>query len=164
MKDSFTKYTKHACTVQYKQTSAHKTCSQNKIICIQKSKHFAYFLYCTEAKECSNLYFVFRWLLIWFKREFSMENILRLWEVRTRLKVIIVGLEKLLYWISYPTQNLCLKVGCFVCLFVWICFVLGFFFFLHNMEYVRRSHNLKSLPNLFQLVVSIWKERKQKKK
>ncbi|XP_033643110.1 TBC1 domain family member 15-like isoform X1 [Asterias rubens] len=34
-----------------------------------------------QSKECSNLYFCFRWLLIWFKREFTMDNICRVWEV-----------------------------------------------------------------------------------
>ncbi|XP_038063442.1 TBC1 domain family member 15-like isoform X2 [Patiria miniata] len=34
-----------------------------------------------QSKECSNLYFCFRWLLIWFKREFTMDNISRIWEI-----------------------------------------------------------------------------------
>jgi len=33
-----------------------------------------------EAKECSNLYFCFRWLLILYKREFPLTEVLRLWE------------------------------------------------------------------------------------
>ncbi|KAJ2898795.1 GTPase activating protein [Coemansia aciculifera] len=31
--------------------------------------------------DASNMFCCYRWLLIWFKREFSFENILRLWEV-----------------------------------------------------------------------------------
>jgi len=37
-------------------------------------KHF-------EATDSLHLFFCFRWLLIWFKREFSFEDIMRLWEV-----------------------------------------------------------------------------------
>ncbi len=33
------------------------------------------------SKESGNYYFAFRWLLIWFKREFSFDAIVRLWEV-----------------------------------------------------------------------------------
>lgn len=32
--------------------------------------------------ESENMFFCFRWLLILFKREFTYENILYLWEVR----------------------------------------------------------------------------------
>ena len=28
-----------------------------------------------------NLYFCFRWLLIWFKREFAFNDVMRIWEV-----------------------------------------------------------------------------------
>ncbi|CAJ0944974.1 unnamed protein product [Ranitomeya imitator] len=34
-----------------------------------------------DSKESGNLSFCFRWLLIWFKREFSFQDILLLWEV-----------------------------------------------------------------------------------
>ncbi|KAK9766721.1 GTPase activating protein [Basidiobolus ranarum] len=34
-----------------------------------------------EKTDSSNLFFCFRWLLIWFKREFEYENVMRLWEV-----------------------------------------------------------------------------------
>ncbi|XP_075241450.1 TBC1 domain family member 17-like isoform X3 [Convolutriloba macropyga] len=34
-----------------------------------------------ESKDSGNLYFCFRWLLIWFKREFSFCDICSLWEV-----------------------------------------------------------------------------------
>lgn len=32
-------------------------------------------------KDSANMYFCFRWLLVWFKREFSLPDIMRLWEV-----------------------------------------------------------------------------------
>ncbi|XP_028175648.1 TBC1 domain family member 15 isoform X3 [Ostrinia furnacalis] len=32
-------------------------------------------------KDSANMYFCFRWLLVWFKREFSHGDIMRLWEV-----------------------------------------------------------------------------------
>ncbi|XP_026732450.1 TBC1 domain family member 15 isoform X7 [Trichoplusia ni] len=32
-------------------------------------------------KDSGNMYFCFRWLLVWFKREFSYRDIMRLWEV-----------------------------------------------------------------------------------
>ncbi|KAL1921777.1 uncharacterized protein VTP21DRAFT_10419 [Calcarisporiella thermophila] len=34
-----------------------------------------------EKSESLNLFFIFRWLLIWFKREFAWEDVMRLWEV-----------------------------------------------------------------------------------
>lgn len=34
-----------------------------------------------NSHDSGNLYFCFRWLLIWFKREFSFEDTKRLWEV-----------------------------------------------------------------------------------
>ena len=34
-----------------------------------------------STKESGNFYFCFRWLLIWFKREFSFGDVIRLWEV-----------------------------------------------------------------------------------
>ncbi|XP_039751196.1 TBC1 domain family member 15 isoform X3 [Pararge aegeria] len=33
------------------------------------------------SKDSGNMYFCFRWLLVWFKREFSHADIMRLWEV-----------------------------------------------------------------------------------
>ncbi|CAK1540745.1 unnamed protein product [Leptosia nina] len=33
------------------------------------------------TKDSENMYFCFRWLLVWFKREFSFSDIMRLWEV-----------------------------------------------------------------------------------
>ncbi|KAI8337532.1 rab-GTPase-TBC domain-containing protein [Chlamydoabsidia padenii] len=37
-------------------------------------KHF-------EKTETTNLFFCFRWLLVWFKREFDWDDVIRLWEV-----------------------------------------------------------------------------------
>ncbi|KAF2898055.1 hypothetical protein ILUMI_08120 [Ignelater luminosus] len=34
-----------------------------------------------KKKGCDHLGFCFRWLLVWFKRELSMENVINLWEV-----------------------------------------------------------------------------------
>ncbi|KAL0831600.1 hypothetical protein ABMA28_002382 [Loxostege sticticalis] len=34
-----------------------------------------------QQKDSGNMYFCFRWLLVWFKREFSHRDIMRLWEV-----------------------------------------------------------------------------------
>ncbi|XP_040574815.1 TBC1 domain family member 17 [Lepeophtheirus salmonis] len=34
-----------------------------------------------EHKESGNMYFYFRWLLIWFKREFKYKDVMKLWEV-----------------------------------------------------------------------------------
>ena len=31
--------------------------------------------------EISNLFFCFRWLLVWFKREFEWEDVIELWEI-----------------------------------------------------------------------------------
>lgn len=35
-----------------------------------------------KEKDCLNMFFCYRWLLIHFKREFSFATIQRLWEVR----------------------------------------------------------------------------------
>jgi hypothetical protein len=34
-----------------------------------------------EKTESTNLFFCFRWLLVWFKREFKWGDVMRLWEV-----------------------------------------------------------------------------------
>jgi len=34
-----------------------------------------------DSKDSGNMFFCFRWLLIWFKREFNYEDTMRLWEV-----------------------------------------------------------------------------------
>lgn len=34
-----------------------------------------------EETETVNLFFCFRWLLVWFKREFEWDDVIRLWEV-----------------------------------------------------------------------------------
>jgi len=39
------------------------------------------FYHYLDSKESGNLYFCFRWLLIWFKREFNYGDTMRLWEV-----------------------------------------------------------------------------------
>jgi hypothetical protein len=38
----------------------------------------------SEEKDSNNLYFCFRWLLVHFKREFSYEDIVCVWEVCSR--------------------------------------------------------------------------------
>lgn len=35
----------------------------------------------SDSQDSGSLCFCFRWLLIWFKREFPFEDILLLWEV-----------------------------------------------------------------------------------
>ncbi|XP_005991037.1 TBC1 domain family member 17 [Latimeria chalumnae] len=50
-----------------------------------------------DAKDSGSLCFCFRWLLIWFKREFSFQDILRLWEVQ---------------WTGLPCPNFHLLVCC----------------------------------------------------
>ncbi|XP_067420114.1 TBC1 domain family member 15 isoform X2 [Emydura macquarii macquarii] len=50
-----------------------------------------------ESQDSGYLYFCFRWLLIRFKREFSFQNILRLWEVM---------------WTELPCQNFHLLICC----------------------------------------------------
>jgi hypothetical protein len=34
-----------------------------------------------EKCESTNLFFCFRWILIWFKREFQWGDVMKLWEV-----------------------------------------------------------------------------------
>ncbi|XP_073458302.1 TBC1 domain family member 17 isoform X2 [Aquarana catesbeiana] len=50
-----------------------------------------------DSKESGNLSFCFRWILIWFKREFSFQDILLLWEV---------------LWTGLPCPNFHLLIGC----------------------------------------------------
>ncbi|XP_032076762.1 TBC1 domain family member 15 isoform X1 [Thamnophis elegans] len=50
-----------------------------------------------ESQDSGYLYFCFRWLLIRFKREFSFQDILRLWEVM---------------WTDLPCQNFHLLICC----------------------------------------------------
>ncbi|XP_020859127.1 TBC1 domain family member 17 isoform X2 [Phascolarctos cinereus] len=50
-----------------------------------------------DSQDSGSLCFCFRWLLIWFKREFSFPDVLRLWEV---------------LWTGLPGPNLHLLVAC----------------------------------------------------
>ncbi|XP_043915534.1 TBC1 domain family member 17 [Protopterus annectens] len=50
-----------------------------------------------DTKDSGTLCFCFRWLLIWFKREFSFQDILRLWEV---------------LWTGLPCPNFHLLISC----------------------------------------------------
>lgn len=38
-----------------------------------------------DSQDSGSLCFCFRWLLIWFKREFPFPDILRLWEVGSQV-------------------------------------------------------------------------------
>lgn len=49
-----------------------------------------------KTHDSDNMYFCFRWLLVWFKREFSHDDIFELWEV---------------LWTSMPCANFHLLVG-----------------------------------------------------
>lgn len=48
-----------------------------------------------EGHESDHMYFVFRWILVNFKREFSFDNIMYLWEV---------------LWTDIPCQNFLLLI------------------------------------------------------
>ncbi|XP_067087930.1 TBC1 domain family member 17 [Osmerus mordax] len=50
-----------------------------------------------DSQDSGSLCFCFRWLLIWFKREFSFEDILTLWEVM---------------WTRLPCENFHLLMAC----------------------------------------------------
>ncbi|XP_058876261.1 TBC1 domain family member 17-like isoform X1 [Acipenser ruthenus] len=50
-----------------------------------------------DSKDSGTLCFCFRWLLIWFKREFPFEDVLKLWEVM---------------WTGLPCANLHLLLAC----------------------------------------------------
>uniref|UniRef100_A0A3Q2D3M0 TBC1 domain family, member 17 n=1 Tax=Cyprinodon variegatus TaxID=28743 RepID=A0A3Q2D3M0_CYPVA len=50
-----------------------------------------------DSQDSGSLCFCFRWLLIWFKREFSFEDILTLWEV---------------LWSQLPCSNFHLLIAC----------------------------------------------------
>ncbi|XP_072281789.1 TBC1 domain family member 17 isoform X2 [Pyxicephalus adspersus] len=50
-----------------------------------------------DSKDSGNLSFCFRWILIWFKREFSFQDILLLWEV---------------LWTGLPCPNFHLLIAC----------------------------------------------------
>ncbi|XP_024128491.1 TBC1 domain family member 17 [Oryzias melastigma] len=50
-----------------------------------------------DSQDSGSLCFCFRWLLIWFKREFSFEDILTLWEV---------------LWTCLPCENFHLLIAC----------------------------------------------------
>lgn len=49
-----------------------------------------------KSHDSDNMYFCFRWLLVWFKREFVHDDILELWEV---------------LWTSLPCANFHLIIG-----------------------------------------------------
>lgn len=43
-----------------------------------------------DRHDSGNMFFCFRWLLVWFKRELSLEDSMRLWEI---------------LWTGLPCQN-----------------------------------------------------------
>lgn len=49
----------------------------NHLMAIANPRLYNYF----KEHKSENMYFCFRWLLVWFKREFGMEDICELWEV-----------------------------------------------------------------------------------
>lgn len=49
-----------------------------------------------DRHESGNMFFCFRWLLVWFKRELSYEDVLHLWEV---------------LWTGLPCQNFHLLIS-----------------------------------------------------
>jgi TBC1 domain family member 15 len=49
-----------------------------------------------KSHDSDNMYFCFRWLLVWFKREFTHDDVLELWEV---------------LWTSLPCVNFHLLIG-----------------------------------------------------
>jgi len=49
-----------------------------------------------EQNGSLNMYFCFRWILIWYKREFEFDDILKLWET---------------LWTEYPCKNFHLLIG-----------------------------------------------------
>lgn len=49
----------------------------NKLIELANPRLYSYF----KEHGSENMYFCFRWLLVWFKREFSPDDISELWEV-----------------------------------------------------------------------------------
>lgn len=48
-----------------------------------------------DKHDSGNMFFCFRWLLVWFKRELSQEDAMRLWEV---------------LWTGFPCENFHLLV------------------------------------------------------
>lgn len=49
----------------------------NKLLAIANPRLNNYF----KTTQSDNMYFCFRWLLVWFKREFTNEDIYELWEI-----------------------------------------------------------------------------------
>lgn len=49
----------------------------NRLLDVANPKLFNYF----KEHKSENMYFCFRWLLVWFKREFNTEDVCKLWEV-----------------------------------------------------------------------------------
>uniref|UniRef100_A0A3B4GG31 TBC1 domain family, member 17 n=1 Tax=Pundamilia nyererei TaxID=303518 RepID=A0A3B4GG31_9CICH len=70
----------------------------SKNICSLFCYRLSPFLACpSDSQDSGSLCFCFRWLLIWFKREFSFEDILTLWEV---------------LWTRLPCENFHLLIAC----------------------------------------------------
>lgn len=51
----------------------------NQLRCLLEFANPRLFKY-MKTHDSDNMYFCFRWLLVWYKREFSNEDILKLWE------------------------------------------------------------------------------------
>lgn len=59
------------------QNGMHTQLQMLQSLCAQHEPDLLAYL---ESKDCANLYFCFRWLLIRFKREFETKDTMRLWE------------------------------------------------------------------------------------
>ena len=59
------------------QNGMHRQLQMLQALCRQLDSELLAYL---ESKDCSNFYFCFRWVLIQFKREFTAEDTMRLWE------------------------------------------------------------------------------------
>ncbi|XP_024081498.1 TBC1 domain family member 17-like [Cimex lectularius] len=60
------------------QSGMKKQLSQLQTLLTAVSPELASFL---EERDSGNMFFCFRWLLVWFKREFNQEEIMSLWEL-----------------------------------------------------------------------------------
>lgn len=55
----------------------HQLLNLTKLTKFATPRLFSYF----HEREASNMYFCFRWVLVWFKREFELNDIMELWEI-----------------------------------------------------------------------------------
>lgn len=100
---------------------------------------FRYF----KTHDSDNMYFCFRWLLVWYKREFTHEDILELWEV---------------LWTNLPCINFHLLIGIAILDKEMTTFIENEYGFTEILKHVNDLSERMNLKEVLEIAESIYKQ------